>query len=214
MLRDYFDQIYVINLDSRKDRLDSVNKEFQRIGAPFTRVAAVDGHKENVPAPGYADSNDLYWNAGAAGLLKSTEKVLKHAIANRYNKILICEDDVEFHPDINNKMSSLRDIPRNWQMFLFGAHHLKAPEPITENLAKVGYAFCLHCYAVNGPAMEYYLHLVQEGARELDRITAEFVQPAGHTYCFTENMAWQKPSFSDIQKQPVNYFYLKRPDLW
>ena len=39
----WFDNIYVINLDSRKDRLERVTREFERIGCSFERFPAVDG---------------------------------------------------------------------------------------------------------------------------------------------------------------------------
>jgi GR25 family glycosyltransferase involved in LPS biosynthesis len=215
MLKDYFDMIYVINIDSRKDRLDNAQNEFRKIGAAFTKVSAVDGYKEGLEAAPYKGYNPKYWNPGAAGLLKSTEKALLHALQNNYKRILICEDDIEFAPNINEMSDAwLKTVPKDWQMFFFGCYHVKDPMPINKAISKVSYAFCLHAYAVSSSVMEYYLHLVQQGGKELDRITADDIQPLGKTYCFTENLAYQKPSFSDIQKEKVDYYYLKKPDLW
>lgn len=207
--------IYVINLDSRKDRLDSTIKEFKKIKAPFTKVSAVNGYESGLQADPYPGSDPTYWNPGAAGLLKSTEKVLQNAIKNKYRKILICEDDIQFSDNINQMCDKwLPTVPKNWDMFFFGCLQIRNPEKINEAISKVDYAYCLHSYAVNWGMMEYYLHLVQTEKKELDRITADDIQPLGKCYCFTENQAFQKPSFSNIQNQNVDYFYLKKPDLW
>lgn len=209
MLNEYFDQIYVINLDSRPDRLKSAFAEFKKIGATFVKIQGVDGHKEGITVESYHPNDENFWNPGAAGLLLSTLKALKDAKKNGYLKILICEDDIEFSPDLPDYLQYLSNVPSDWQMMLLGAQNITNPEQITKQIARVRAAYCLHCYAVNHSIYDYYISLIQKGEKQLDLITMEDIQPLNKTYCFTPNMAYQKPSFSNIQNQNVNHSFLK-----
>jgi hypothetical protein len=208
MLNKYFDQIYVINLDSRPDRLKATLAEFNKIGSTFVKVQAVDGYKAGLQVKPYKPMDENFWNPGAAGLLLSTARVIEDAKRKGYRRILICEDDVEFSPQFPAYLPYLKDVPRGWQMMLFGAQHMRNPISVTPQIGKVTDAFCLHCYAVNCDIFDYYLSLVKKMDKQLDLITIEDLQPIGRTYCFTPNMAFQKKGFSDIQKQNVNHSFL------
>jgi GR25 family glycosyltransferase involved in LPS biosynthesis len=215
MLNEYFDQVYVINLDSRPDRLKSAFEEFKKIGASFVKIAAVDGYKEDLEVPDFPGADPAYWNPGAAGLVLTTIKLLTHAKKMGYHRILICEDDVEFDKDFNKKLVNLEEVPSDWQMILFGAQHMAKPKRITENISRVKAAFCLHCYAVKSEFFDYYLHLLTERAKQLDLVTLEDIQPLNKTYCFMPNIAFQKAGFSDIQKQTVDYSFLRSKNrIW
>ena len=39
-LNDIVDEIYVVNLDERQDRLNNINYQFSELGTQFTRISA------------------------------------------------------------------------------------------------------------------------------------------------------------------------------
>lgn len=100
-LNDYFDLIYMINLDKDTERLEIVTKEFAALNSTFIRVPAV------VYGGGISVQDRV------AGCYLSHITAMKMALRDASKlrikpedlRILICEDDVEFHPDI------LTDLP-------------------------------------------------------------------------------------------------------
>lgn len=210
MLKDYFDNVYLINLKSRPDRLANAALECKKINLPFERFDAVDGKKANLVAKPYWGWDPNYWNPGAAGLVLTTYQIIDDAIKKGYRRILILEDDVEFAPNINRVVDeNFRLVPEDWQMLQLGSQHCIEPEMITKHISKIKYAFCLHCYAVNRNVFEYYKYILSAMEKQLDLYTAEDVQPLGKCYSFEPNLAFQKPSFSNIADCNVNYKFLR-----
>ena len=66
-----FEKIFCLNLDSRKDRWEESEREFEKVGFSVERVKGVEGN----------------FNRGYWGALKA---------ASKYKSSLILEDDVEF----------------------------------------------------------------------------------------------------------------------
>ena len=104
-LENFFDQIYVINLDRRPDRWTQIQSRLKRIGLEdFKRIEAVDGSK-----PPYYQSwqgltrlwkgrHKLY-TPQAYGYLLSMYRIFKDAVDHKYDSILILDDDVLFRSD-------------------------------------------------------------------------------------------------------------------
>ena len=78
---DYFDAIYCINLDKRPDRWEWVKKEFEKMGIEdkVKRFPAFDVNKKHV------------------GCALSHRYIIKLAKENKYNNVLILEDDIYFN---------------------------------------------------------------------------------------------------------------------
>jgi GR25 family glycosyltransferase involved in LPS biosynthesis len=204
MLKDKVEHVYLINLDERKDRLESATNECKKIGLTFERISAVNGSALNLTVQSYSPFDDLYWNAGAYGLLLTTLNILKDAKAKGYKSILILEDDVYFRPEINDLTDqNFVDLPQDWHMVLFGAEHCLKPSKFKGNLAIAKYSFCLHCYAINHVIYDYYIHLLEKRNKQIDLITAEDLQPLMKTFVFTPDLAGQTESFSNIQERLV-----------
>ncbi|GAL83404.1 glycosyl transferase [Sporocytophaga myxococcoides] len=211
MLKDKVDHVYLINLDERTDRLESATNECNKIGLPFERVSAVNGSALNLTVQSYSAFDDLYWNAGAYGLLLTTLKILKDAKVKGYKSILILEDDVFFKPEINDLADLyFPHLPNDWQMILFGAEHCLKPSKYKGNLSLARYSFCLHCYAINHIIFDYYIHLLEKQNKQIDLITAEDLQPLMKTFVFTPDLAGQTASWSNIQERPVDSKCLRK----
>lgn len=198
----WFDNIYVINLKSREDRLKRAQDEFKRIGFEFTRIEAVDGVAEDIE---WVNNTIPRWNQNAAGLVESTIKVLEDAIAKDYETILICEDDIEFIYDFKSFLNTY-NMPNKgeWDMFFFGVINQWPPEYYNQDAIKLTRAFCCHCYAINKRVFEHYLNFLRTKDTPIDRITADFFMPHGRCLSTKYPIAFQTPDYSNIENKHVH----------
>lgn len=160
---EYFDQIYIINLASRQDRLLEMQAELNKIGVDFNHP------KIHVFTAIKPESHDGWPTAGTKGCYLSHLGVLKDAQDHHYQRILILEDDVSFtqYFDIlmGETITQLKNYP--WDIF-YGGYRVEAPvqEAIidayqhSQSLSKNLFLslpeteiFCLHCVALTGPTI-------------------------------------------------------------
>lgn len=165
---DYFDQIYVINLESRQDRLQEMREEFNKIGIDFCH-SKIQIFKAIKP-----ETFEDWPTKGTKGCFLSHLGVLKDAKENAFERILILEDDASFTQYFNILMDEtihqLKDTNTKnpaWGIFYGGYRvsddvqkiitetyqlnksyksNLFKPEPKHE-------IFCLHFVAVTKPVI-------------------------------------------------------------
>jgi glycosyl transferase family 25 len=205
-LNDYFDKIYCINLDRRKDRWDTVKTQFQKHNIEVLRFNAIDGKNLN-PNP--------YLSPGALGCLMSHLSILKDAYENDFDKILITEDDVEFCDDLNLKFFEYEKKLPKWDILYFGANHAlcnpyesNPPIKISENIYKVKHAYALHSYSVNKSCYEKLIECISKMDAPIDVIISR-IQKELDVYLFRPHLAWQSSGYSDIMETNVDYSFLK-----
>lgn len=92
------DQIYIINMDKDINRMKELNNKMNNLGLKYKRISGVDGKKIYNK---YKHKTKL--RPGQLGCLLSHQNVLKDAIKNNYNNILVLEDDVIFHKNFHNE---------------------------------------------------------------------------------------------------------------
>lgn len=114
-MNDYFDQVYVINLLRKPEKLTKVLWGMGR-GNKIKVIEAVDGYHPNI----YKKRGNL--PAGAYGYLLSWGLVLHDALEHQYNKILILDDDVILCQDFNNRFNAwINTVDTKWKIILLGA---------------------------------------------------------------------------------------------
>jgi len=210
MIGDYFEHIYLINLEDRKDRLKLALRECEKMGFTPEVFKAVDGTKEDVPYTNPFGIHHVSWNSRAAALAKTTFRLIEDAQQKEYKSILILEDDIEFHPQINEVVDScFHEIPDDWEMILFGATHKKQPDRITHRIFRLRQSDCLHCYAMRDTVYDFMKEEIQKMELPIDWITQLKVQSRGTSYCVFPNFAYQRPGFSNIVQKHVNYSFLR-----
>ncbi len=89
--------VYVINLDRRPDRLETIAADLGRLGLPFERVPAVDARR--LPAGDLADRNPLM-RAGSKACMLSHSEALRRFLATESGAAMILEDDAELARDL------------------------------------------------------------------------------------------------------------------
>ena len=114
---------YVINLDSRKDKLESIDKDLKKNNLEYERFSACDGKKLDIYSNDiakYFDKNNKL-TPGQIGCALSHIKIWEKAIENNYKYTLVLEDDAIIPENFNNKLVDIfNDIPENWHMILLG----------------------------------------------------------------------------------------------
>lgn len=124
------DQIYLINLERCKDRLDHFTKEVNRCNLPKDKIKifkAIDGNshiftEEEERIFEKANNNDFDINRIKACFL-SHYYVLKDIEKNKYKKCLVLEDDVRFVDDVKERLDDLFDhLDLKWNFIYIGLH--------------------------------------------------------------------------------------------
>ena len=152
-MNDFFDQIYVINLIRRPDKLIKVLNQLDQYKIKANVIEAVDGyHPENY----YQCPQNL--SPGAYGYTLTWLKIITDAIDKKYKSILILDDDViphknfnyhfknwieqlyfftnnensNYNSDVNaNANPNIANFSDYWKILLLGAtQHTKKPEKI------------------------------------------------------------------------------------
>lgn len=136
----HLSKIYVINLAKRKDRMLNAVQQLNKYNIPFERVEAIE-HEQ-----------------GAEGLRLTMEKLFKACIKNKYENVLIFEDDLDIiEPNINEVMTKvMADLPPNYDIIYLGTQLCAMPAGFYHrNLLKgVQHAFATHAAIYSLKAMK------------------------------------------------------------
>ena len=192
--------IFYINLASRPDRKVFFENQMKMVGLKAIRFNAI--------------KNQI----GAIGCSLSHLYLLQHAKKNNLDHILIMEDDIMFlNPqifiqNINNFLSK----HNNFDVLLIAGNNMGEYTRIDENCVKI-----THCQTTTGYLVKkhYYDKLIDNyktGIQKfiknvnlkLDYAIDQYwckLQCIDNWYLLTPLTVSQKPDYSDIEKQKINY---------
>lgn len=196
--KDYFEEVYVINLDRRPDRYESFLAELKMYGLNgIIRYPAIDGSTL---------TNNTPLLSGELGVLLTHHNIIKECINRNLSNVLILEDDVQFTNEINNVGEYLNKLPDDWDFIYFGGNHKygKPTEMINDKIIKLNYTVALQCVAIKNTMFEILDNILTKQKKQVDTYYAE-LHDRFNAYGFHPNMAKQKIGFSDIQNRVVDY---------
>lgn len=199
-LNNFFDHIYCINLDKRTDKWAACQEEFARIGlTDVERFSAIDGRRVDV------ESNLL---PGEVGIILSNLAVLRHAQSNKYEKILILEDDVQFSDTFVRDWNAWhKEIPDDWEMLYLGGNLVGwQPSPVSHHVHHGKNLFAIHALGLRSSTFSSMISAIDLNT-PVD-VTYGHQSHNFNSYLMVPRMAWQRPGRSDIQEQYVNYIFL------
>lgn len=151
-----FQRIYVINLPSRADRLRAVLAELARVGI------SKDDPRLKIFAGIRPSDAGGFPTIGTRGCFLSHLGVLREALADGLDNVLILEDDVLLNPSALKPSHELQTVLArgDWD-FAYLGHVQPSPDPNASPIFLTTQTplVCLHCYALNrrviGPLLDY-----------------------------------------------------------
>lgn len=132
----FFDKVFVLNMESEIKKREAIKKKFNHLGLDYEIFNAVNGKARkfdrlweiysNRPLATYFEKSykkKFIESRGALGYLKTMEALLKHAIKDNLENIIIFDNDCIFDTHFNQKINVHLDFIKNikWKIFLLGA---------------------------------------------------------------------------------------------
>lgn len=207
------DQIYLINLDRRPDRLSHCEKQFIKsdiIKNGYQKYIAIDGAllddetiKALVTSKGYEyitskqPTKGLYLSRGAVGLALTYKRIFEICVDEN---ILLLEDDIILKDNFDSiLLNGLNDIPNDWDIIYLGwykSQNLKI-EPITSVIGEItGQINGTQGWIINPRSASKLLNLFPL-SYQID--TAIYRAKNLKKYCFIDPIITRYNSKSDIQ---------------
>tara|TARA_R110002020_G_scaffold381800_1_gene592702 strand:- start:8689 stop:9312 length:624 start_codon:yes stop_codon:yes gene_type:complete len=200
----YFDKIYCINLDRRKDRWEETEKELSKWGLldQVERYSAVAG--DNI-------KGNYSISLGNVGLIETNVEIIKIAKEKKYKNILILEDDIEFTESILNFESYFNSLPEKYDMVWLGGNHNihmgKTVNKLNDKIIKLHSTYATHAVIINESMYDVISHLLLKKQKPIDVYYCD-LQKSFDCYGFYPNIALQRASFSDIENKYMDNRWL------
>jgi GR25 family glycosyltransferase involved in LPS biosynthesis len=187
MWTEYFDEVVVLNLDKRVDRLLETAEELEKYNIPYKRIAAIE--HEN----------------GAEGLKITLENILKDAVERKLSNILIFEDDVLFKENPTHTMEQvIKQTPEGWHIIYLGGqvsagfHYKHSP-----NLFQLDTCYATHAWAISLEGMKQILSYGLYAP--IDNCLVDGVQKMQKCYITYPLLATQRAGMSNIGGQFIDW---------
>jgi len=204
---DFFEQIYIINLHTRKDRLKAVMDELAKIGIPgnSTKLKIFPAIRPR--------TSDEFPNIGSKGCFLSHLAVLKQARDDRLANILVIEDDLTISKQFKESQDFLtKQLSQTDWGFVYFGHLIKNGPPSSVMLRPFsGGIRCTHFYGVNGTIFIQLISFIDKlqkrskghpngGPMHLDGAYSTFRKqnPDIVTLLAVPSLGWQRSSASDV----------------
>ena len=215
-INNFFDEIYCINLPERTDKWKECEDEFKKHNLNVKKFDALKG----------SPKNGLL--GGEIGLIATNIEILRDALKNNYDKILILEDDIIFNNDFNEKFESkIGDLPDDWESIHLGGNNFfnkglgkfksinndidfiingSTYKELDNDICTTAWSQTTHAVGVHSNIFEELLASALRFDRQIDNVYCEFQQSDKHkTYAFLPSICLQRPTHSDIQNRFVDY---------
>lgn len=127
-----FDEIFLINLKRRPERLEKMSNILRLLGVDFQRFEAVDGQKISNKEfsklkflPGYEDPyHRRPMKQGEIGCFLSHYKIWSEIVEKKLDRVIILEDDLRFAEDgierLNKVIEDVIKTKLDWEFIYLG----------------------------------------------------------------------------------------------
>ncbi len=217
MIQDFVDHTFLINLNERTDRLETVTKELNKNNIKFERFSAIKPIRSEIPGKQYnhmtiGGANKEQYVISTCGVKQSHIEIIKIAKDRKYEKILILEDDVVFAENFESVFNLVvPDLNKlDWEMLFFGVNHVKPWIPCTQNLGKIVRAYAIHAYIIRQELYDKLIVNTVNSGKEIDVYYADDIFPHHNCYCVRPTIVWQKAGFSDILQGYRDYKVIRK----
>lgn len=217
------DHIYVINLDSRPDRLQTISESLKQAGiVSWQRWPAVkpttytdDMCRQFNIEYAQKESLDVHkYILGALGCKLSHIECIKDAKEKGYQTIMVLEDDCVFnHHAVNRIQQAMLELPENWEIMQLAGNHFNHTYKkhsdnlisITESLTTLAYVMHNRIYDEALDAMKYPC--------EIDTCYCYNIYKRGHSFCIYPHVCQSITSYSDILGKVMDYHCINKHSI-
>lgn len=187
MLKDFFDSIVCLTLENRKDRQNTVKREFRTLQVQpewFFAVSAIGPHQ----------SFNL-----------SMKAILTRFYESGKERLLVFEDDVTVK-DKDHLEQALNELPEDWDIVYLGANILdEEPERFSDHLFRIKSAWTTHAIGYSRKGVEAILKdFPDESVRMYDNHLGDILGGL-NAFVVAPMVCWQNAGHSDIWNTQVNY---------
>jgi predicted O-linked N-acetylglucosamine transferase (SPINDLY family)/GR25 family glycosyltransferase involved in LPS biosynthesis len=192
-------KIIYINLDKRTDRRAELEGELAKMGLTAERFPAIEGE------------------TGMIGCGLSHIAVLKRAITEEWENVLILEDDFQFLVDkdtFENQLTRFFNSNATYDVAML-SYNLMSSVPKDDLVSYVKEAQTASGYLVHKRFYGKLLANLEEGSYKLSNGGTnsqhandqywKSLQPTAEWFCFNKRIGRQRPSYSDIELRHVDY---------
>lgn len=191
-VNEYFDEVVVINLDRRTDRMKKLIPQLEKLEITYERFSAVDG-------------KELGIDPIVAGTMSHVAVLKKY----KGKKVLILEDDALFVEDFNSKFEEvMQTLPKNADIFYLGALVPKDTgkvTPVNRHWGKQVFTTGSQAYSIRPDMMDYFIEKLDGYEWYID-IGLRVYSENYNAYIAQPNLVTQFPSYSDLRLKEVNDF--------
>lgn len=220
MNQPFFKYVYVINLDSRPDRWQTMQAQFAKFGIVNAhRFSAISFDRlENNPPPenfrnyalaGLQRKNEVanaeHQIKAMWGCLSSHVGAIEYAKNQKWPYVLILEDDCEFEFFINKVMhlvtEQIEKLP--WDILYLGGNQKKygRREKLAKNILSATGVTLAHAYIVNASIYDKIINEAPKAGMTIDDYYTKSLQKEVNTLLITPQVAFQAPDdVSDISQ--------------
>lgn len=206
-INNYFDKVYLLNLNRRKDRLKESTKKLEYCEIEFERFAAVDGSVFQNVWETFNSKEHYFTNPNYLACALSHLSIYKDALDNGYSKILIIEDDNSIRKNANAEFGNIINELPEWELLYFGFIPLTDDcsqwtyndlDNLSKNVVLSKNFWGLYGYGISSGLMKEVLERYSNDfSMELDRFFVNEIQPRGKSYGITPQIFAAEDGFSD-----------------
>jgi GR25 family glycosyltransferase involved in LPS biosynthesis len=198
------DSIFVVNLESRADRLEHINGVLGSLGLSL--------HHKIV--------HGVPHSCGVLGCTLSHVMALSECMDSNATTCAIFEDDFELSCDPEEANAAVerffRNEPQSWQMLMLSAHVLSSSPSEFSHVEVINQALTGSGYIVHTSFAPMLLHLFLQAAYRLNQESCSQtlhapdvlwgeLQQSGKWFALKPLIGKQRASYSDIEKRVVDY---------
>jgi GR25 family glycosyltransferase involved in LPS biosynthesis len=194
-----FDAVYVINLDSRPDRMMEFREGMRSLG-----MADHEIDEKIIRFSGIVPPTGL----GALGCTLSHLGIVKHAKEAGYEKILVFEDDaVPYKEGLENMEGVIRDLQsEDWEIYYLGYNSHHPLELHSGNSLRAKDLFSTHAVAYKKSFFDRFIDdFINERITVFDVWLRYDIQTSMKCLASYPMLFIQYESYSDIEKKNVSY---------
>jgi hypothetical protein len=187
----YFDKIFVISLPNEvgEKRREILATHMEEHGIEFQ--CWIGTELEN----------------GVVGLLCSMHGLLTYCIQNKFQHVLICEDDnswlIPFWPAMDEIWPQ---VPEDYHCLFLSCNLLSRPERVSQNILRIRSSYSTNAIVYSLEAMKLILPLIEANpTTAYDIILMKHIQPLGKSFCTLPMLSNQRAGYSSIEKREIDW---------